>query len=141
QARGDLPRDRHRAGRLERAARQRLAQRRALLVVHHQVGDAGVRAVIDHAHQVRVGEPGHGARLALEAAPAQADPRRAAVQELDRDRPVEPDPHAAVDHAHAAGTDLALDGVASVEDEADPRVVHAGADQYTGPARFDTVGP
>ena len=83
-------------------------ERLALEILHHQVVDVAVAADVVHHADVRMGERGHGARLALESQPSLGIRGEILRQDLDGDRPIEPRVAGLVDLAHAAGAERRL---------------------------------
>lgn len=125
-----------RAG-LERAAlAQHVAQGAARDVLHREVHIRAVRALVEHSDDVGVREARDGLRLADEALHEAGVRGEARVHHLEREHPVEPGVHGAVDRGHAADRDTALDAVALVERPPDERVLHGGVHD----GRFYEVG-
>ena len=125
---GDLPRALQRLRHRQRPAAQPGRERLALDELHHEEEPSVVLAEIVKGADVRVREPGRGARLVLQRG-RRSGARR---QKLDRDDAVEQGVARPIDLAHAAGSDRTFDLVAS-----DPRACgenHSGRECTSGPS-------
>ena len=89
----------------------RPADRLAVDVAHDEVDEALALADGVDRDDVRMGQPGGGLRLAGEALADVLLEGELGRQHLDGDPALEPLVAGAVDHAHAAAADLALDGI------------------------------
>ncbi len=98
----DLERDADRARDRERAADDAVPQRLALQELHHRVGDAVLAAVVVQREDVRMGQRGDGARLALEAGEGLRIARDALRQDLDGHLAPEPRVARPVDLPHSS---------------------------------------
>jgi hypothetical protein len=96
----------------QRPARDPLRQRLAGDVLEDEQLLA-VRGLLDavDAGDVRVVERREQLRLALEAREVLRLPRQRVREHFDRDRPLQPRIASEIDDAHAAATELALDGI------------------------------
>ena len=98
--------------------------------LHHQVEsalDGRVLALVEDADDVRVGEAGGSAGLALEPLSERAVVAQAGVHDLDRALAVEPGVESLVDRRHPATGDPGTDQVAAVEQQPGRRVGERGA--------------
>ena len=119
-----------RLGDAQRAALAQVpAQVGALDVLHREVAGLAVDALVEDAHEARVGELGRGACLAAEAGdelgPAGAL-REVRVHHLDRDLAVQPPVAREVDGGHAAAGDPGQHLVTPVDEVTDERVDEGG---------------
>ncbi len=117
----DLRDDRERRLDVERRALgQRRAERPAFEQLHDEVGADVLRhAVVVHGHDVRMPEPRDGDRLAPEALGEDAVLDQAAADRLERDGALELQVGRAVDVAHSARAEHAVDPVLVVDDQPD----------------------
>jgi hypothetical protein len=124
----------HRVHHLDRLARgepaapaEHLAQGAAGDVLHRQVGERALvagsggagqpdRGLVVDAHDVRVAQPRGRLRLADEPGHVLGPPGQAGVDDLQRDRPVEPVVEGTVDRGHPAVGQAGLDPVPAVDD-------------------------
>ena len=120
EAGGDLPVERERVRRRDRALVDQRAQRRARDEVHDEVRLVLPHAEVDDRHAVRVRELAHHPRLALEPRLELAVARERRVQELDRDDLADGNSLGLVDRAHRSGGHHLEDLVATLDECADP---------------------
>ena len=102
-----------------------VAQGVALDVLHHDVRAAGVGALVEHRHHVRVGQPGGRPRLPVELAGELGVVAQPDVHHLERDGPGQPGVDGGVDGGHAAAGQPGRDVVATVD-----QVTHEGVADY-----------
>jgi hypothetical protein len=116
----------HHTERLPRRQRailsENLAQRPPFDVLHREVDQALIGALVEHRNHVGVGQP--GGRLCFADEPVYelrvlGQPR---VHDLECHRPVEPGVDGVVDGRHAAARDPPLDVIAAVDGPSDQRV-------------------
>ena len=107
---------------------QDVAQRPARDVLHREVDQAVVLALVVHRDDMAVGEPGGGARLALEARDEGLVVRQVRVHDLEGDDAVQAQVEGLVDGRHAAAGEQGDDAVPAVDGPADepvlPRRLH-----------------
>ena len=101
---------------------QQLAQRDAGQVLHDEVGHVAVLALVEHVHDVRVGQPGGGAGLLDEPALEHGVVAQVPVHDLERDPPLEPQIGRHVHGRHPAARDARANPVPAVDETADQRV-------------------
>jgi hypothetical protein len=118
---------------------EQVAQGAALHVFHDQIGQTLVAALVVHGDDVGVGEPRDRLRFLGEAVDEVHVRRLRGVNDLQRDRPLEPVVHGGVHGRHATPGDPAGDPVAPVNRCADQRVgdsrVHRREVYVSFPAR------
>jgi hypothetical protein len=101
---------------------EQVPQRAALHVLHHQVGQALVAALVVDRHHVGVGQPGDRLGLVGEPVDEMDVGRLRRVNDLQRDRTLEPFVHRRVHGRHATPGDSPGDPVSPVNRRADQRV-------------------
>ncbi len=100
-----------------------VAQRAAGHVLHDEVGDLAVGALVEDRHDVAVVELGRGLGLALEALGERGVVAEAVVHDLDGHLATESLIGGLEDAGHPAARDALADEVAAVEDAPDESVV------------------
>jgi hypothetical protein len=112
-----LLQDRQRLGRGQPApVGQQLAQGAPAYVLHHQVGQAVMAALVVDGDHVGVGQPGDGLGLVGEALQEARVTGVGRVDDLQRDRTLQPLVHGGVDGRHATPRDPATDAVAPIDE-------------------------
>ena len=101
---------------------QQVAQRDAGEVLHDEVGHLAVLALVEHVHDVRIGQARRRARLLDEAALEHRVVGEVAVHDLERDAALESQVGRDVDGGHAATGDAGTNAVPAVDQTADQRV-------------------
>ncbi len=94
-------------------------------VLHDEVDDVAVLALVVDGDDVRVGQPRGRLRLAHEAGHERGVLGEARVHDLERDRAVEAEVRGLVHGGHAAAREPGLDAVARVDDPAHEGVGHS----------------
>ena len=98
---------------------EQVAERDALQVLHDEVGEAVVLALVEHVDHVRVGEARGAAGLLDEALAEVRVVREVRMHDLHRDAAVEAQVRGEVDRRHPAAGDAGAHLVATVEEAAD----------------------
>src|SRR5215208_7788573 len=106
---------------------QPLLERLALHVLEDDVRVVVVLAEVDHGHDVRMAEAGDRTRFAPEALELVGVRGDLAVQQLDRDPPLQGLVEGPIDGRHPARADLFLEPEPSAEQSADHRELDTGA--------------
>lgn len=105
-------------------ARDLGAQRPAAHVLHRQVAEVAVGALVQHGDDPRVGQSGSGASLAPEARDDVGSLGEVGVHDLEGDVPLEPSIVRQIDGRHPAARNPAHDVVSPVDRAAKERVRH-----------------
>jgi hypothetical protein len=98
---------------------QQVAQGPAADVLHHQVGQAVVGALVVDGHHVGVGQPGDGLGLVGEPVQETGVGVLTGMDDLQRDRPLQPLVEGGVDGRHATTRDPPTDPVPPVDERPD----------------------
>jgi hypothetical protein len=115
-----------------------VAQGAPRYVLHDEVGDVAVAALVEDGHDTAVVELGGGARLPLEALRELLVVAEPGVHDLDGDRTVEPFVVPEEDAGHAAPRDPLRHPVPAVEDTSDERIITR--DRHAGPPHVGSTG-
>ena len=101
-----------------------VAQRVALDVLHHQIGEPAVFALVQDAHDVRVGEPGGGLGFAAQPVQELRVVGQMGMEDLQRDIALQPLVRGEVDGGHPAAGKPGLNLVAVVHQVPNESVRH-----------------
>ena len=115
----------HRDGLVDRQALgviEQIAQRRARKVLHDEVGDVAVLALVEDADDVRVAQPGRGAGLLDEPRLEPVVVAQVVVHHLEGDAPLQPQIGRKVHRRHSAARDSAAHPVSAIDEPPHERV-------------------